>query len=44
MSELDGKSQDINLNVQSITDVSAGGKHSMVLSGDGKVYTFGFGD
>ena len=44
MSELDPKSQQINLDVQSITDISAGGKHSMVLSGDGKVYTFGFGD
>jgi len=27
-----------------ITDISAGAKHSMVLSGDGRVFTFGFGD
>jgi len=27
-----------------IIDISAGGKHSMVLSGSGSLYTFGFGD
>ena len=27
-----------------IIDISAGGKHSMVLSGSGNLYTFGFGD
>ena len=27
-----------------ITDISAGGKHSMVLTGDGSIFTFGFGD
>lgn len=27
-----------------IIDISAGGKHSLVLSGNGNLYTFGFGD
>jgi len=27
-----------------IVDISAGGKHSMALSGNGNLYTFGFGD
>mmetsp|Transcript_15944 Transcript_15944/g.24668 ORF Transcript_15944/g.24668 Transcript_15944/m.24668 type:complete len:80 (+) Transcript_15944:1262-1501(+) len=27
-----------------VTDISAGGKHSMILAGDGRVFTFGFGD
>ncbi len=27
-----------------IIDICAGGKHSMVLTGNGGLYTFGFGD
>ena len=30
--------------MMSIIDASAGGKHSMVLTGSGALYTFGFGD
>lgn len=44
INEVDNKLQEFAIDVTPITDISAGAKHSMVLSGDGSVYTFGFGD
>ena len=45
MREADNKLSNFqNVDMAQIMDISAGGKHSMVLSGNGCLYTFGFGE
>lgn len=44
LKEKDNKLKNFVEEAASIIDVAAGGKHSIVLTGQGSVYTFGFGD
>ena len=41
--EADNKLSNYATEAAQIIDISAGGKHSMVLAGNGNLYTFGFG-
>ena len=41
--ESDNKLSNYATEPAQIIDISAGGKHSMVLAGNGNLYTFGFG-
>lgn len=40
---MDNKLSEFVIEATPIIDISAGGKHSMVLTGSGSLYTFGFG-
>lgn len=44
LKEKDNKLKDFQQELAQIIDVAAGGKHSIVLTGTGALYTFGFGD
>lgn len=43
LKEVDNKLADFVMEQTPIIDISAGAKHSMVLAGNGNLYTFGFG-
>lgn len=42
--EPDNKLSNYAVEVAEIIDICAGGKHSLVLTGSGQIYAFGFGD
>jgi regulator of chromosome condensation len=44
LQEHDNKLSNFAQEAAPIIDICAGGKHSMVLTGNGGLYTFGFGD
>lgn len=44
LNEKDNKLKSFTEEASRIIDIAAGGKHSMVLTGAGLLYTFGFGD
>lgn len=44
LKEKDNKLKNFVEESASIIDIAAGGKHSIVLTGTGSIYTFGFGD